>query len=56
MWVSGSCLGFSSDVLCVQAFETGKRAFRDKVVMDPVAGCHTSFSRTLRFKSVLFPC
>jgi len=49
---AGSFLGFNSD-LCVQSFETGKGDFRDKVVTDPVAGCHTSYSQNLRFVSML---
>jgi hypothetical protein len=53
MWVSGSFLGFNSDLLCVQSFETGKGAFRDEVVTDPVAGCHTSHSQNLRFISMV---
>ena len=53
MWVSGSFLGFNSDLLCVQSFETGKGAFRDKVVTDPVAGCRTSYSQNLRVISML---
>ena len=53
MRVSGSFLGFNSDLLCLQLFETGKGAFRDKLVTDPVAGCHTSYSQNLRLISML---
>ena len=53
MWVSSSFLGFNSDLLCVQSFEIGRGAFRDKVVTDPVVGCHTSYSENLRFISML---
>jgi hypothetical protein len=52
MWVSGSFHGFNSDLLCVQSFEIGRGAFRDKVVTDPVAGCRTSLSLNLRFISL----
>ena len=53
MWVSGSFLGFNNDLLCVQSFETGKGAFRDRMVTHPVAGCHTSYSQNVQFISML---